>query len=50
MIKSRITITMPPDLLDDLDELCAQSGYTRSFIIWRCIRLYLRMLDEDEED
>ena len=48
--KERITITIPPDLLHDLDEMCAQSGYSRSFIIWRCIRLYLKMLDEEDEE
>ena len=44
--KERITITISPDLLHDLDEMCAQSGYSRSFIIWRCIRLYMKLLDE----
>ena len=48
--KERITITIPPDLLHDLDEMVAQSGYSRSFIIWRCIRLYMKWLDEEEEE
>ena len=48
--KERITITIPPDLLHDLDEMCAQSGYSRSFIIWRCIRLYMKLLDEEDQE
>lgn len=48
MTKERITITIPPDLLKDLDEMCAQSGYSRSFLIWRALRLYMKMLDEEE--
>lgn len=47
--KERVTITIPPDLLHDLDEMCAQSGYSRSFIICRCIRCYMKMLDEEDE-
>ena len=48
--KERITITIPPDLLHDLDEMCAQSGYSRSFMIRRCIRFYMKWLDEEEEE
>lgn len=48
MIKERITITIPPDLLKEIDEICAQSGYSRSFIVMRAIRIYLKMLDEED--
>lgn len=48
MKKERITITIPPDLLNDLDEMCAQSGYSRSFLIWRALRIYMSILDEED--
>lgn len=47
--KERITMTIPPELLHDLDEICAQCDYSRSFIICRCIRLYMKMLDEEDK-
>ncbi len=49
MTKERITITIPPDLLDDLDEMCEQLGYSRSYLIWRALRIYMRLRDDKED-
>lgn len=48
MIKERITITIPTDLLKNLDEMCALTGYSRSFLIWRALRLYLKTFDLED--
>lgn len=41
MNKDRITITIPHQLLEQLDKYRFKSGYTRSYIIWQALRLFL---------
>lgn len=47
-MKARINITISPELLKNIDEICAQSCYTRSKFILRCIRYYLNHLNKED--
>lgn len=48
MIKDRITITIPTQLLKQLDNYRSKSGYTRSYIIWQALKLYFSTVDKEE--
>ncbi|RLF21644.1 MAG: hypothetical protein DRN15_10800 [Thermoprotei archaeon] len=49
----RVTITIPPGLLEELEEMCREHGYTRSEFVRTAIRrfiTYLKMSREEIEE
>lgn len=48
--KERINITISPGLLSVLDSRCLLLNYNRSQLITRCIRYFIKHLDEEDEE
>ena len=46
----RINITLPPQLLKEIDELCDLNMVSRSSFVRTAIRYYISSLDDEEED
>lgn len=50
MNTERINITLPPKLLEEIDELCDLNMISRSSFVRQAIRFYISSLDDEEED
>ncbi len=50
MNTERINITLPPKLLEQVDELCDLNMVSRSSFVRTAIRYYISSFDDEEED
>ena len=48
-MKSRINITIRPDLLQQVDDYRRKKGYTRSLVIFLALRMYFESMEEHKK-
>lgn len=46
----RMNITLPPKLLEEIDEICDINMISRSQFVRQALRFYLNYINDDEEE